>query len=51
MMPIINEALEEDIDLCDLCGENPEEVLVEDLGVCRACEWKAKRIVWQRRYR
>ena len=37
-------------DLCEFCGE-PEEVLIEDISTCKKCEWKARRIVWQRRYK
>lgn len=50
-MLILESDPEDESDPCDLCGENPAEVLIEDLAVCRECEWKAKAIVWQRRYR
>lgn len=46
-----DEEPEEDVFPCDLCGKSPEEVLIEDLSVCRQCETRARSIIWQRRYR
>ena len=39
------------VDLCDICHENPDEVYIEDLAVCKKCEYNAKSIVWNRRYK
>ena len=44
------EEADEDVCLCDLCGERPEELLIEDIACCRECEPGAREIVWQRRY-
>ena len=45
-----DEEPDEDVFHCDLCGERPEECLIEDIACCRECEPKARAIVWQRRY-
>ena len=46
-----DEEPEEDVSPCDLCGEKPEEFLIEDIACCRECEPTARAMVWQRRYK
>lgn len=45
-----DEPIPDDPDLCEFCGEL-EEVVIEDIGVCRSCEIEARLLVLKRRYK
>ena len=36
--------------LCEICGAQSAQMLIEDLAVCKKCEAHARHIVWLRRY-